>query len=86
MERGAEFSPGEAVATLICAPACCLIAGVFLATKDAIDWRLRAGRSVGKVLRAAFGMHVWSLLFWFVSLLLIGFPFAVCLGNLTWRK
>lgn len=47
---------------------------------------LHAGQQVGAVLRLLFGAGVWSVIVWFLVLLVVGFPVAIGLGNMTWTR
>ena len=74
------------VATLIGVPAFMTAAGLLLATADTTRKRLHAGQQVGAVLRLLFGAGIWSVLVWLVVLLVVGFPLAIWLGNMTWTR
>ena len=82
----ATISAEYVVATLIGVPAFMTAAGLLLATADTTRQRLRAGQQVGAVLRLLFGAGVWSVVVWFVLLLIVGFPLAIWLGNMTWTR
>lgn len=81
----AKLGPGVVIALLISLPAFFLAGGCLLATMDSVRQRIRSDRSIGRFARVFFGRW-WSLLLWFILLLLIGFPLAVFVGNLTWRR
>jgi len=80
------FSISMIIAMLIGIPAFWIVGGAFLASADMTRRRLRAGEPVGVVSRVLFGAGVWSLLFWFILLLIVGFPLAIWLGNVTWNR
>jgi hypothetical protein len=77
------------IATLIGVPAIMTTAGIFLATADAIRRPSHAGRAGAPVpvpLRVLFGAGIWSLLFWVIVVLIVGFPLAIWLGKMTWTR
>lgn len=61
-----------------------VLAVLVLATADLIRRRLRAGESVGIVARILFGAGLGSVLVWVILTVLVGFPLAIWVGNLTW--
>ena len=53
---------------------------------DVTRRRLHAGERVSVFSRVLFGAGIWSLLLWIIGLLVIGFPLAIWLGNMTWDR
>jgi hypothetical protein len=77
---------GEAIAILFMLPGFFLAAGCLLATMDNVQQRIRSGQAVSRLSRMLFGMHEVSVVIWFILLLIVGFPLAFWIGNLTWRQ
>jgi len=86
LKERATISVDEVIATLIGIPASMTAAGLLLATADTTRRRLHAGQQVGAVLRLLFGAGIWSMLVWIVAILIVGFPLAIWLGNMTWTR
>jgi peptidoglycan/LPS O-acetylase OafA/YrhL len=80
-----QISFWELVATFLAVPLFFLMGGGLLATKDSVIERLHSGQNVGRVSYALFAMGMWSLLIWFILVLIVGFPIMVLLGNLAWN-
>jgi hypothetical protein len=81
----AELSSDEIIAVLTLLPAFFLLAGCLLATIDIVRTRIKSGEEVGWLLRVFFG-RMLSVWLWFVVLLIVGFPLAVFIGSLTWKR
>ena len=86
LKEMATISVDQVIATLIGVPAFVTATGLLLATADTTRKRLHAGQQVGAVLRLLFGAGVWSVVVWIIVLLIVGFPLAIWLGNMTWTR
>jgi hypothetical protein len=86
LKERATISVDQVIATLTGIPASMTAAGLLLATADTTRQRLHAGQQVGAVLRLLFGAGIWSMLVWIVAILIVGFPLAIWLGNMTWTR
>ncbi len=81
-----ELAPFEMMAYLVVISALVmLMAGAFVRA-DTIRCRISAGEPVGLVSRVLYGAGIWSLLFWVVGLLIVGFVLAIWLGRMTWDQ
>ena len=86
LKERAAISVDQMIATLVGVPAFMTTAGLLRATADTTRQRLHAGQQVGAVLRLLFGAGIWSMLVWIVAILIVGFPLAIWLGNMTWTR
>jgi hypothetical protein len=82
---GEDLGSGAIICILIMLPMFCLIAGCLLATIDTIRKRIESGAAVNRLSRVLFG-GLWSVWLWFAVLLVVGFPLAILIGILTWKR
>ena len=81
----AKLEAGEMIAVLTVLPGFFLLAGCLLATMDSVRKRIESGAQVSWLLRAFFG-SLLSAWLWVAVILIVGFPLAAFIGNLTWKR
>lgn len=62
----AAFAGASLIAVLV---GC--VVGAMLELKDVVERRCAAGQAVNPMLRAYFGWRIWSLLLWFVTVIVV---------------
>jgi hypothetical protein len=85
LKEFAKLQAGEMIAVLTMLPAFFLLAGCLLATMDSVRTRIESGAQVSWPLRAFFG-SLLSAWLWVAAVLIVGFPLAVFVGSLTWKR
>ncbi|MHB8956268.1 MAG: hypothetical protein ACYC4U_25065 [Pirellulaceae bacterium] len=82
-QRWNDATPFQRIGMFVATPLVAMVIAGVLLRADLARRRLRAGEPVSWITRLFFGYGIWSLLIWVVVLLLVGFPLAIILGNLT---
>jgi hypothetical protein len=62
------------------------MAGAILAVAETVRRQVYAGERVGFLLRLLFAAGIWSILLWTIVFLMVGFPVAIWVGNMTWTR
>jgi hypothetical protein len=83
---GNAFSISQQLFMLFGIPVGLMLCVCPLVRADIVRHRMRAGGVVGPFSRLLFGAGIWSFLIWVVVVLLIGFPLAIWLGNMTAQR
>jgi hypothetical protein len=84
-QSGEDVTTVEGMAMIFGFSVFSLAGGCLLAIKDIVRGRMKSRQKVGYVSQILFGLQWRSLMLWFVLLLVIGFPLAALIGNLTWK-
>lgn len=86
LHEGNGGPPLQRIFTLIAVPLFSMLAGGILCRADTIRRQVREGKPVGMLSRLFFAAGIWSVLIWMIVTLLVGFPVAIWIGNMTFQR